>query len=76
MIPTINQPTRVTRKTARTIYHIVINCFAERVFQTAIFKGNISNHFPICFLVPSSSKQRENKATFICKRIFNTESIE
>ena len=27
-------------------------------------------------MVPSSSKQGENKTTFICTRIFNTESIE
>ena len=76
MIPTINKPTRVTKKTATAIDHILTNCFTETVFKTAIFKSDISNHFLICFLVPSSPPQRGNKTTFIYKRIFNTESIE
>ena len=76
MIPTINKPARVTRKTAMAIEYILTNCFIETVFKTAICKSDISDHFPICFLVPSSSTQRENKTTFIYKRILNTESIK
>ena len=72
MIPTTNKPTSVTRKTAMAIDHILTNCFTE----TAIIKSDISDHFPRCFLVPSSPTQRENKTTFIYKRIFNIESIE
>ena len=63
MIPTMNKLTRVTRKTATAIDHILTNCVTETVFKTAIFKSDVSNHFPICFLVPSSSTQRENKTT-------------
>ena len=51
MTPTIN-PTRVTRKAATPIDHIRTN---EIVFKTAIFKGDIHDHFPICFLVSLSS---------------------
>ena len=37
----------------------------------------MSDHFPICFIIPSPSKQENVKeTTFITKRIFNTESIE
>ena len=43
--------------------HILTNYFAVAVFKTAIFKNNIFDHFPICFLVPSPSTQRENKTT-------------
>ena len=58
------------------IDHILTNCFTETVFKTAIIKSDISDHVPICFLVPSSSTQRENKTTFIYKRISHTKSIE
>ena len=72
MIPTTNKLTSVTRKTATAIDHILTNCFTA----TASIKSDISDHFPRCFLVPSSPTQRQNKTTFICKTIFNIESIE
>ena len=75
MILAINKPSRVTRKTATTIDHSLTICFIETVFKTAIFK-KISYHFPICFLIPSSSTQWENKTSFIDKIIFNAESVE
>ena len=53
MIPTINKPTRVTWKTTTAIDHILTNSFTDTVFKTAIFKSNISDHFPICFMIPS-----------------------
>ena len=46
MIPTRNKPTRVTRKTATAIDHILTNCFIDRTFKIAIFKSDISDHFP------------------------------
>lgn len=76
MITATNKPTRVTRKSARAIDHILTYCFTKTLSKTAIFKSDISDHFPIFFLVPPSSTQRENKTTFIYKRIFNTESTE
>ena len=54
MIATINNPIKVTRKTASTIDHILTNYFTETVFKTAIFKSDKSCHFVICFLIPSS----------------------
>ena len=47
MIPIINKPTRVTRKSASAIDHIITNCFAESNFKAAIFKSDVSDHFPI-----------------------------
>ena len=77
MIPTINKPTRVTRKAATAIDHILTNSFCDTVFKTAIYKCDVSDHFPICFIIPSPSKQENvTETTFITKRIFNTESIE
>ena len=52
MIPIMNKPTRVTRKTAAAIDHIT-NCFVDTNSKTSIFKSDISDHFPVCvFLSP------------------------
>ena len=68
MIPTINKPTRVTRKTATATDRILTNSFVDRVFKTVIFKSDISDHFPICFLSQNSLPKQIN--------IKNTEPIE
>ena len=53
MIPIINKPTRVTKKTAAAIECIITNCFVDTNFKTAIFKSDISDHFLIfVFLSP------------------------
>ena len=73
MIPTINKATKVTQKMATAIDHIFKNSFTDNVF----FQSDISDHFPICFRIPSSMKQTNNtKNTTIFKRVFDTESIE
>ena len=76
MIPKINKPTTVTRERTTAIDHI-LNSFTDTVFKTAIFKSDISDHFPTCFIIPSSMKQTNNtKNTVIFKTVFGTESIE
>ena len=48
MIPTINKPTRVTKKLQQpAISHIITNSFAKNNFKAAIIKSNISDYFPI-----------------------------
>ena len=74
MIPTINKPTRVTRTTATAIDHILTNCFIDRTFKTAIFKSDISDHFPICFIIPSMKTKIKNETSFLYKRNFNTDT--
>ena len=74
-IPTINKPTRVTRTTATGIDHILTNSFIDRNFKTTIFKSDISDHFPIYFIIPSTKAKIENKTSFIFKRIFNFDAI-
>ena len=44
MIPAINKPTRVTKKVATAIDHMITNCFVDTNFKTAIFKSDISDH--------------------------------
>ena len=36
-----------------TLVNVLTNCFIDRTFKTAIFKSDILNHFPICFIIPS-----------------------
>ena len=60
MIPKINKPTRVTRKMTTAIDRILTNVFPDTVFKSAIFKSDISDLFPICFIIPSSMKQTSN----------------
>ena len=75
LIPTINKPTRVTRTTATATDHILHNSFIDRNFKTAIFKSDVSDHFPIYFIIPSTKPKIENKTSFIFKRVFNFEII-
>ena len=52
LILTINKPTRVTMKTATAIDNILTNSFLDTNFKSAIFKTDISDHFPICLFLP------------------------
>ena len=38
MIPTINKPTRVTKKAETTTDHILANCFTETVFKDTLMQ--------------------------------------
>ena len=72
----INQQKRVARITATAIDHILTNS-VDTVFKTVIFKSDIYDHFPICFLYQNSLPKQNNKENmFIYKRAYNTESIE
>ena len=55
LITKINKPTRFTMKTATAIDHILTNSFVDTDFKSAIFKTDISDHFPVCLLLPLPS---------------------
>ena len=66
MTPTLNKSTRVTRKTAIAIDHILTNSFIDTLFQTTILKTDISDYFPICYFLQNSLPQEnKDKNTFI-----------
>ena len=72
MIPRINKPNRVTKKTAPAIDHIVTYSFVDTVFKSVIFKSDIPDHFPICFLSHKSLPKQNNKENmFIYKKTLN-----
>ena len=65
MIPIINKPTRVTRQNATTIDYILTNCFANFGFK--IFKSDISDHFPIRFILQMANKFSKTEPIYIHK---------
>ena len=74
-IPTVNKPTRVTRKMSTIIHHILTNSFVNTNVKAFIFKIYISDHFPICFLQPTSRTREESEVIYITKRVINNNSI-
>ena len=48
LIPTINKPTRITRKTCTLIDNIITNEFTNN--YTAVIKTDVSDHFPILLI--------------------------
>ena len=75
-IPTVNKPTRVTRKTSTIIDHILTNLLVNTNFKTFIFKIGISDHFPICFLQLTSRSREQNEVTYITKGVINNNAFE
>ena len=73
MIPVINKPTRITRKNATAIDHIITNSFLDKCFETGIIKTDISDHFPIFLLTGEEPNSHSNK-TIIFKRKINDRS--
>ena len=67
MYDTIQVPTAID--------HILTNSFIDRNFKTAIFKSDISDHFPIYFIIPATRPEIENKTSFIFKSILNVDAI-
>ena len=76
LIPVINKITRVTKKSATAIDHIITNSYLNANIQTGIIKTNISDHFPIFLLTNTPNINAYPKTTTIYKRYINTESIK
>ena len=76
MIPTINKPTRVTRRTATAIDHILTNQFINVNFKTVNFKTDNTDLFPVCIIISSTEKLVENKHIYVYKRVIRDEATE
>ena len=71
MIPTINKPTRVTKKTKTATDHIIASSIVEPTFKTAIIESDVSDHFPICIFIPSANLFAKSDVIYQHKRIIN-----
>ena len=58
MIPTKNKPTRVTRRTTSTIDYIITNSIMHTGFRSETIKTDISDHFPIFFVISILPKRK------------------
>ena len=45
LLPATNKPTRITKDTISTLYHMMTNTIINKKFQTAILTADISDHF-------------------------------
>ena len=59
----INEMKMKLKKTTTAIDDIITNYFVDTNFKTAIFKSNIGDHFPICFLSPMIDENK-NEVTY------------
>ena len=77
MIPTINKPTRVTSYTASVIDKIIINSIFDNDFESAIIKTDVSDHFPITFIIKlkTTSSPINHADQFRCKSDFKENSL-
>ena len=72
----ISQYGLFTRRDNIAVDHILTNFFTD-VFKTVISKSDVYDHFSIGVMILSSTKQTNNtKNTFMCRKAFDTESIE
>ena len=76
MMPVINKPTRVTKNTGTAIDHIFINSVTTTKFKTGIIKSDISDYFPIFFVVDYNIHIKETKERFIFRRDLSDISVE
>ena len=77
LLPTINKPTRVTKKSATLIDNIITNIFNHQSnFDTGIIETDISDHFPT-FLICDDADCDYNSSptTTIFKRTINERSM-
>ena len=71
MIPIVNKLTRVINKTATATNHILTKSYTETIFKTAILKCDVSDHFPICVIIPSLTFSSKNELVYIYTSSFN-----
>ena len=76
LIPVINKPTRITKRNATAIDHIITNSYLSSNLKTGIIKTDISDHFPICLVSDTPDVSTYPLTTTIFKRYINDKSIK
>ena len=75
LIPVINKPTRVTRRSASAIDHIVTNSFLNTKIKTGIIQTEVSDHFAIFLISENGNLSHHQDHITIFKRQINDQSI-
>ena len=55
MVINHKKATRVTKKAATAMDHIITNSFVENTFKAAIIKSDVLDHSPVCIFTPSAN---------------------
>ena len=76
LIPSINKPTRVSKKSATCIDHITTNSFLKHNIQIGIVKSDVSDHFPIFMISTTRIINTPTKEEFVFRRKINDHSIK
>ena len=77
LIPTLNKPTRVEKYSAATIDHIITDYVLTCDFKTAIFKTDLTDHFPIVIALKNDEPSyQHSKTKHKYKRSYNEENIK
>ena len=76
IIPVINKPTKITKKSVTAIDHILTKFFLNNDIKTGIIKLDISDHFPIFLISNKSDIYLHVDSTTIFKRYINPTSID
>ena len=76
IIPVINRPTRVTRKSATAIDNILTNNLVDANFSSGIIKTDISDHFSVFHSFELSNKSNMKEKRTINKRNLSNANIE
>ena len=74
LIPVINKPTRITKKSATAIDHIITNSFLKNDIKTGIIKTD-TYHFPIFIVSSKPDIDVYSTEKFIFKRYINDETM-
>ena len=75
LIPTVNNPTRVTRNTATATDNIITNSVIKAEFKTGIIKTDVSDPFPIFLIFKYVVDSTEAREEFIYNRNYSGNSI-
>ena len=77
LIPTINKPTRVGKKSATAIDHIITDYVLTCAFKTAILKGDLTDHFPLVIALKNDGPSyQHSKTKHKYKSSYNEENIK
>ena len=75
-LPLPQRATRIRRKTATAIDHIITNAILESNMHSGIIKANTSDHFRIFAILENSCNKNKNyRKTKITKLDFSNENI-
>ena len=75
VFPVINRPTRVTKRSATIIDHILTNTLIDSRIQSSILKTDIRDHFVVFSLLKTNFELINIKKTII-KRDINEDSMK